>query len=225
MPPSASKLGGINYKTMNLSSIIVLLQTVLALLGNPQMAGNAQVQVLANQAIGMASQALSSPTTAVQTSTITIETPTSTSQPIVVNVQPYTPSEPQSNVTAPEVLKAVPQPSCTVSVDYLNSPVNVSWNVENATTFIPSMQWRYTNTDGTQSSWIPMVLAPTYVPPHDPSVQVTPETTQASIVTGLNLLNDQGSSRLGGMIGQTQHYPLDVQLSMGGATCDYTITK
>ena len=144
-----------------------------------------------------------------------------------VNVAPYVaPVQPiQTNYLAPvqtPVLTAAPQPSCTLSVDYLNSPVNVSWNVQNATTFIPSMQWKYT-TNGVWSDWTPMLLAPTYVPPHDPTQQVFPETTQTSTVTGLNLINDQGSSRLEGMVGQTAHYPIDVQLSMGGATCDYII--
>lgn len=44
---------------MNLSSIITLLQLVLVLLSNPQTAKNAQVQVLATQAISSAAQALS----------------------------------------------------------------------------------------------------------------------------------------------------------------------
>jgi len=194
----------------NLTQIVTLLQLVLALLSNPQMAQNPQVQTLAAQAVQSATEALSSNVATDTTPTIPLYNPQAAAGD-------YT------GGTATPTYVAPVSPSCSLSVDYLNSPRSVSWNVENGTSFVPSLQWRYTQEDGTWSSWTPMLLPPTYVPPHDPSVSALPETTQTSTVNGLHLLNDQGSSYFANMVNQTSSYPIDVQLSISGTTCDYTI--
>ncbi len=75
---------------MNLSSIILLLQTVLSLLVQPNMAQNPQIQAMANQAMRLAQVALSSnPVTQEATSSITYSIPQgngTTTQPITINV-------------------------------------------------------------------------------------------------------------------------------------------
>lgn len=192
----------------NLSQIVTLLQLVLALLSNPQTAQNPQVQALAAQAVQSASDALAVPTTTIP----------------IYNSQAAAGIYTNIGGTSDPVYVAPVSPSCSLTVDYLNSPVSVSWNVENATTFVPNLKWRWTD-NGTWRDWVSMSVAPTYVPPHDGSVFTPPQTTETSTVTGLKLLNDSGSTQFVGYIGQTKLYPLQVELTIGGATCDYTITK
>ena len=79
---------------MNLSIIIVLLQTVLSLLSTPNLSVTAREQAnnMASQVVSLATQALSQPTTTqlgvLPNSSISVVVPTSTTQPIVVNVLP-----------------------------------------------------------------------------------------------------------------------------------------
>lgn len=74
---------------MNLASIVLLLQMVLALLSQPNMAQNTQVQSLANQAMSAATQALAQATTNVVSTPATVSTPETTPPaPIVSSPTP-----------------------------------------------------------------------------------------------------------------------------------------
>jgi hypothetical protein len=119
---------------MNIATLLVLLQAIVSLYSNPQLAQNAtlkaQVDLMANQVIALTNQTLSQPANtqlgSAPTSSVSISLPTSTdnTQPIVVTVNPpiqqiitpvVTPTPVVVVPSSSPVLGAIPE-SCTLSV-------------------------------------------------------------------------------------------------------------
>lgn len=210
---------------MNITSLLSLLQMVLVMLSSPQAKTNPQVIALAQNAVLVATQALDE-----QTTTVGTAAPTTSTTYTVPETQTTTvtiPSEPTTTVTytAPQTaepslgsISVAPSPSCSLTVQHDpgdTSPI-FSWTSENLTDSpMATIQWRPMKADN--SGWLPWRNVPLIrAVPYD----MTPFQTSSNmnvLVSDNELYNVVNNSSV--------KLPVEYEMSIGGATCDYTVTK
>lgn len=201
---------------MNLAQIVVLLQAVLSLLSNQTVAHNPQVQALATQGILVAEQALANQTTTVGTVNPTPVSITVSSTPTSTVMLPSQPTTTVTYAPTPSLaLTAAPSPSCTMTVTHeaSNTTPIFSWNAENLPSgFTNTIQYRATKADGV--TWLPWQNVPLI------RALGGIEQFQSASGTNVNVIDNE-------LYPVVYHKGLQVEyeMSIGGATCDYTVTK